>query len=132
MVVTALLLAVLAGCDSPAISTGEVSGRITINGQPVEGVVVAFIPQSKTRPAIATTDAAGHYEAQLLADQAGVPLGPCLVQLSLFREQEFKNYLPAKFNEQAADNPDLNLVIGEDGLVFDYDIQYDGALPPGI
>jgi hypothetical protein len=41
-----------------------------------------------------------------------------------------KNYLPKQFNENAADNPQFHLDIPKEGLVFDYDIPYDGEIPP--
>jgi hypothetical protein len=120
------------GCSKPKIPTGEVTGKITINGKPVPGLFISFVPQEKIRPAMGKTDAAGNYRAQFVAKQSGVPLGPCVAQFSLYHGEGTRNYLPAKFNEQASKIPELNLNITEVGLVFDYDIKYDGELPPGI
>lgn len=127
-----LTLLFLTGCNKPKIPTGEVTGKITINGKPVSGLYVSFVPQEKVRPAMGKTDAEGNYKAQFLAKQSGVPLGPCVAQFSLYHGDGTRNYLPAKFNEEAAKIPELNLNITEEGLVFDYDIKYDGELPPGI
>lgn len=125
-------LLILTGCGKPAIPTGEVSGTITINGKPAPGLLISFVPQEKIRPAMAKTDTAGHYRAQFLAKQTGVPLGSCVVQFKLHHGDGMRNYLPAKFNEQAVKNPELNLNVTDEGLVFDYDIKYDGELPPGF
>jgi hypothetical protein len=130
-VALSLTLLLLTGCSKPKIATGEVTGKITINGKPVPGLYVSFVPKEKVRPAMGKTDATGHYRAQLLAKQTGVPLGPCVAQFLLYHGDGNRNYLPAKFNEEASKIPELNLNVTEDGLVFDYDIKYDGELPPG-
>ena len=41
-----------------------------------------------------------------------------------------KQYLPAKYNADAAKSSDFNLDVKEGGLVFDYDIKYTGAAIP--
>ncbi|MCL6504442.1 MAG: carboxypeptidase-like regulatory domain-containing protein [Pirellulales bacterium] len=54
----------LSGCgsDAPKITTVPVTGKVTYNGQPVEGATVAFIPNNPDgRPARGTTDAQGVY-----------------------------------------------------------------------
>lgn len=125
----ALFVATSIGCGSDAIPTGNVEGRITVNGEPREGLMVKFVPVKKIRPAIGSTDSEGRYEAKLLADQTGVPLGKCRVDFELYQGDGTRNYL-AEFNEKSADDPELNLEIFKDGLTFDYDIKYDGELPP--
>ncbi len=40
------------------------------------------------------------------------------------------NYLPAKFNAEAENDADLNLEVTKDGVVFDYDIKFNGKIPP--
>ncbi len=127
-----LALLSLAGCSKSKIPTGEVTGKITINGKPVPGLYISFVPKEKIRPAMGKTDADGNYRAQFVAKQSGVPLGPCVAQFSLYHGEGTRNYLPAKYNEQASQIPELNLNITDEGLVFDYDIKYDGELPPGI
>lgn len=128
--VSSILLAGLTGCGGTDIPTAAVTGTITINGQPVEGVSVTFVPDAKIRPSVGLTDAKGRYKAQFVQTQSGVALGPCVAQFSIYRGDSMKNYLPAEFNENAADNPALHLDVTEKGLVFDYDIKYDGEIPP--
>jgi len=125
------LLVTLGGCGpSSGIPTADVGGTITINGKPVAGVQVKFVPEAKIRPSVALTDSRGNYEAQFVSSQSGVVLGPCVVQLSVFRGDSPHNYLPKEFNENASENPDFNLDIAKEGLKFDYDIKYDGEIPP--
>lgn len=130
----ALLLiacALFAGCSkSPVIPTGEVHGTITLNGKPVQGVSLTFVPESPVRPSLAITDAQGKYAARFVSNQSGVALGPCVVELAIYRGDSPRNYLPTKFNSKAADNPDFQLNVTESGLVFDYDIVYEGTIPP--
>ncbi|AMV33387.1 hypothetical protein VN12_14775 [Pirellula sp. SH-Sr6A] len=126
-----LLFGALSGCAN-RIPTASVTGTITINGKPVEGIEVQFVPEAKVRPSIGMTDAQGRYRAEFLTTQSGVVLGSCVVQLSIYRGESMKNYLPKKFNEDAASNPEFNLNVVEGGITFDYDIKYDGEIPPFV
>ncbi len=122
------LAVVAAGCGGNEIPTGSVSGRITVNGQPREGVELQFVPIAKIRPAIGVTDAQGDYTAMLLKDQSGAPLGKCRVRFALYSGDSTKNYLES-FNQKMEGDPALDLIVTVVGTTFDYDIQYDGELP---
>ncbi len=130
LIIGAVLLAtVCAGCGrGPKIPTASVSGTVTINGQGVPAVEVAFVPVEKIRPSIAYTDASGRYSAQFLTNQSGVPLGACVVQIT-YCPNGSKNLLPAEYSEKAAENPDLNLTIPKEGTTFDFDVKTDMPLP---
>jgi hypothetical protein len=125
-----ILLVAVVGCGGTDIPTAAVTGTITVNGKPVEGVTVSFVPDAKIRPSVGITDAKGRYKAQFVRSQSGVALGPCVAQFSIYRGESLRNYLPAEFNEKAADNPELHLNVTEEGVVFDYDIKCDGEIPP--
>ena len=59
-----LLVLALTGCgsdDTPPL--GEVTGKITLDGQPLEGVIVLCKPEIG-RVATGTTNAAGEYELE--------------------------------------------------------------------
>ncbi|MEQ1827243.1 MAG: carboxypeptidase-like regulatory domain-containing protein [Pirellula sp.] len=123
----------LSGCGGTGIPTASVTGRITINGEPIQGVEVTFVPTAKIRPSVAITDAQGRYKAQFVAQQSGVALGPCVVQFAIYRGGNYMhNYLPAKFNTEAEKNPEFNLDVPKKGLVFDYDIKFVGKIPPYV
>jgi hypothetical protein len=115
------------GCGpSVKVPTAPVSGVVTVNGKPVEGLEVVFVPEAKIRPGIGITDVSGRYEAKFLQAQWGVPLGPCVVRISLYRDDiRMNNLIPPPFNEKAAENPDLRLNITKDGAVFNYDVTMD-------
>ena len=69
---------VIAGCsprpaDEPPL--GRVRGKVTMDGRPLAGVDVVFLPE-KGRPSMATTDAAGHYDLWYINRTMGAKVGP--------------------------------------------------------
>ena len=60
---------ILAGCGGERFPTAEVTGRVTLEGKPVEGVVVQFEPRQQPNvkkilpAAFGVTDADGRYRA---------------------------------------------------------------------
>jgi hypothetical protein len=50
-----------AGCGSPALPTGSVSGKVTYNGQPLTAGVVTFINEKAGIGASSEIDASGSY-----------------------------------------------------------------------
>lgn len=126
-----IVVVLVVGCSkAPTIPTGEVYGTIKLNGEPAEGVSLTFVPDAPVRPSLAITDSNGRYAARFVSNQSGVALGPCVVELAIYRGDSPRNYLPKQFNTKAADNPEFQLNVTENGLVFDYDIIYDGEIPP--
>ncbi|MEW4564389.1 hypothetical protein AB1K70_17755 [Bremerella sp. JC770] len=118
------------GCqNSTGIPTGEVTGVITLNGQPAEGVSLRFVPESAMRPSLAITDSQGKYRARFVSTQTGVVLGPCVAQLSIYRGDSPTNFLPKRFNTEAHTNPEFHLDVTEAGAIFNFDIVYDGEIP---
>ncbi len=76
-----LLTLALTGCgsdDTPPL--GEVTGKITLDGQPLEGVIVLFKPEIG-RVATGTTNAAGEYELEFAYNVGGCKVGPNSVSL---------------------------------------------------
>jgi hypothetical protein len=84
---TALLSALLSGCNSDIV---PVSGRVTLDGQPLANAVVTFQPirDSSAEPPTATgsvgqTDAEGRYVLRLVdPDIAGALVGEHVVTIS--------------------------------------------------
>ncbi|MEW4561925.1 hypothetical protein AB1K70_05325 [Bremerella sp. JC770] len=119
------------GCaEENGVKTVPVTGTITVNGMPVRGIHVKFAPESGDRPSVANTDESGTYRAQFLKDQYGVVPGPCQVKLLYAVGEAGTNYLPKEYSDSSGKHPELSIVIPEDGYVFDYDIDYNGKLPP--
>lgn len=65
----------MTGCskdDTPPL--GEVTGKVTLDGAPLEGVIVVFKPEVG-RPATATTTAEGTYELEFAYQVPGCKVG---------------------------------------------------------
>lgn len=75
------LFVFVSGCgsdDTPPL--GQVSGTITLDGEPLEGVIVVFKPESG-RAATGTTDASGQYTLEFSYQVPGCKVGPNKVHL---------------------------------------------------
>lgn len=70
-----LLLALMAGCGDDTPPLGEVTGTVTLDGEPLEGVIVVFKPEVG-RPATGTTDAQGKYTLEYIYEVPGCKVGP--------------------------------------------------------
>ncbi len=72
-----LLLSTMWGCgggvELPEL--GTVEGTITLDGSPLAGAVVEFVPDDGGRSSSAATDKAGHYSLRYSAEAAGAVLG---------------------------------------------------------
>lgn len=62
----------LAGCGGGLV---PVAGTVTLDGGPVAGAKVTFIPAGPGIPATGTTDATGRYELRIGSGRTGVPRG---------------------------------------------------------
>ena len=112
-------LSTVAGCDSSAEGpqTFAVTGEVRLNGQPVAGADVAFLPSASTpdaAPAQAVTDETGRFEVVSLFDQgrksrAGMTPGTYGVQITQLKppppsaglSQAPRNMLPQKYASAA-------------------------------
>jgi len=75
----ALLLAGSAGCSSSAKYNDQVEGTVTLDNQPLGGVVVMFIPEGEAGPGIiasrAISDDQGHFKMEREDQKPGALLG---------------------------------------------------------
>jgi len=94
------------GCsDSPSL--GEVSGTVTLDGQPYANAQVEFAPQ-EGRPSSGVTDENGQYELTFSPDAKGALLGKHTVRISTVQQStsdrgqdpKFKERIPAKFHSR--------------------------------
>ena len=108
-----LLLAIgvpcLAGCgrgsDQPEL--GEVSGTVTLDGQPLQEVIVHFTPTGEGRPSVGQTDENGQYSLLYVADSAGAIVGEHAVTIEAVVTDEMDDY--DEENPQAGGAPPLTL-----------------------
>jgi hypothetical protein len=69
------------GCGGAGGDTGRVKGKVTVAGQPVEGIAVTFTPASG-RPAVGVTDASGNFTLSTLSNADGAVPGTHKVSFS--------------------------------------------------
>lgn len=73
----------LSGCGGPALKdTVPVTGKVTHNGEPIEGAMVTFLPQGDHRAASGRTNASGIYKLTTLEPEDGAMPGPYRVSIS--------------------------------------------------
>jgi len=86
---TVAVAACLTGCggsgDKPEL--GQVTGTITLDGEPLTGIAVVFFPESG-RPARGKTDADGKYELTYIRQERGTKLGRNRVEIAPDEEGE--------------------------------------------
>ncbi|MFM8827000.1 MAG: carboxypeptidase-like regulatory domain-containing protein [Actinomycetota bacterium] len=101
-----LLLAALAciGCGSPARPPlGEVSGTVTLDGQPLQRALVTFVPiAGPGRTSHAYTDSDGRYSLAYLRNIPGADVGQHVVRITTVSEEfRGRERLPARYHAQS-------------------------------
>jgi len=122
---------IVAGCSSGRPKTFQVSGTVTMKGQPVEGATVVFVPPdgASYQAAMGITDATGTFKLSTFNGNDGAQEGEYRIKVSKFnvkkptkeeqeryisieeeRKMQFgddkpavpaKNLLPGKYNDEA-------------------------------
>lgn len=91
MLVVAISMLFQPGCggssDQPEL--GQVTGTITLDGQPLRGIDVVFQPDSG-RPARGRTDADGKYELTYIRQTKGTKVGPNRVEIAPSEDGEIE------------------------------------------
>lgn len=121
------------GCDSgPEIASVE--GTVTMDGEPLEGAAVVFVPE-QGRPAGARTDEQGHYVLTFTEGREGALLGTQKIRITTESdpyEDEDGNMVPAqpetvptKYNAET----ELKYTVKEGENIADFDLESEGELP---
>jgi hypothetical protein len=76
-------LSLVAGCSRGGTPLGRVTGKVTLNGQPLEGAQLTFTAKDAPRAALGTTDAQGVYSLTTFAPNDGAPLGHHTVTITM-------------------------------------------------
>ncbi|PQO44070.1 hypothetical protein [Blastopirellula marina] len=104
VLVFAGLLSATVGCGGEKSDMGEVTGVITLDGQPAPDLQVTFSPQAG-RPSTGVTDAAGKYELFYIRDERGALPGAHTVSVTTVAQSspdpgpaQFVEKIPAKYN----------------------------------
>ncbi|QDT63833.1 hypothetical protein V22_10580 [Calycomorphotria hydatis] len=124
-----LLLSCIVGCgrgDLPELT--EVTGTITLDGNPVEEVDVMFSPVEEGRPSTSRTDADGHYRLYYSSDNAGAIIGNHMVSLSKIERRPANTDTPGEFIEdelippQYMEDGSLTAKVQDGGNVFNFEL----------
>ena len=101
-----LLCLLLAGCGSEG-DLAKVKGKVTLNGEPLEGAIVQFQPTAEDgSPSAGKTDAKGRYELMYTFNTPGAMPGEHIVSIrtaAAYYEEEGNDVepldpIPAKYN----------------------------------
>lgn len=137
-----LAIGFLAGCSGgpkPEVvpPLEPVSGKVTMNGKPGDGIAVTFFPaeNNKGNPASASTDANGNYTLAYRTGAAGVPAGDYVVMFSKLTQPDGSpipadktaadvmavDQIPEQY--RARENPQYTISVPKGGKTFDFEIK---------
>ncbi len=110
-VVALLALGVLSvlGCGSGPGDLNPVSGKVTLDGEPLAGATVSFSPVSDDsgRPAVGTTNEQGVYElTDMRFSQAGPGVAPGEYQVTISKTSVAEQSYPEEDDPNYGDLPD--------------------------
>lgn len=114
----------VAGCGGGGPKLATVTGKVTLDGQPAQRLLVAFEP-AEGRPSQGKTDTQGMYELFYTFDKKGAAVGKHTVRIVGASEDEEGNEIenpvriPPKYNEQSELTADVESGSNE----IDFDLQ---------
>lgn len=130
----------LAGCGSSSDrpELGQVTGTITLDGEPLKGIAVVFFPDNG-RPARDTTDSEGKYELTYIRETKGTKVGHNRVEVAPDEEggedegendeapakpaaKSKKPKIPARYNTKSELEADVKPGVN----VFDFKLESQG------
>jgi hypothetical protein len=111
-----ILMAGIAGCAQSGPELATVSGRVTVDGKPVENLDITFQPDEMRPASYARTDASGHYELGYKRGVTGALLGQHTVRIRSLAANAPQ--IAEKFNTQSELRREV--IAGEN--VFDFDV----------
>lgn len=107
----------VSGCGSSNERVVSVSGKVTRNNAPMQGLVVAFVPQQPSELGVSTgtTDAGGNYSLKLAkTGGSGAVVGQHKVWISLPRKPEMNKKKGGEIQENEL-APDLQEILEKYG-----------------
>ncbi len=135
MVLAGIVMVSTLGCGgSGQPPLGRVTGKVTIDGEPLAGVIVVFQPE-EGRPAVATTEKDGTYELIYVAGVKGCKAGPNRVSFAAPTGGSPSHAIPAKYQGKT----DLDREVVEGNNTFDFELESGegaakgkGSKPPPV
>jgi hypothetical protein len=118
-----LLFAGCGGGDRPPL--GTVTGAVTIDGQPLKGVIVAFMP-AEGRPATALTDEQGRYKLEYVDGVQGCKVGPNTVSFFPPTGGSPSHSIPAKYTNNSSE---FKVDVQKGRNTFDFELKSEAEAP---
>lgn len=119
------VVALVVGCSKSGPDVAPVTGRITLDGQPINNTDVAFYPEEPGKsPSSARTDNDGHYELGYKRGVMGGMIGNNTVRISTSPEI-VKG--PNRFHENYNNKSELHREVKSGKNVIDFDLKSDGS-----
>ena len=121
------------GSSGPAL--GTVTGTVTMDGEPVPGVKIVFVPESKGSPSYGATDVYGRYRLLFNQNRAGAQLGSHHVILENVEPTTDDNGQPIgstpiiKIPEKYAQPGVLSADVSKGRNKFDFTLEAESAQP---
>lgn len=127
----------LCGCESSQPSNvGRVSGKITLEGQPLPDALVKFSPvKPGGSSALGKTDSDGNYKLSYASGIEGAEIGENRVSISTYAEGDpdgdppqprVPEKVPLKYNDQTELTADVKAGDNQ----FDFPLKNDGPIRP--
>ncbi|MBA4030446.1 MAG: hypothetical protein C0478_06085 [Planctomyces sp.] len=115
--------------DYSSLGLCSVTGKVTLDGQPIEGVTITMSPPDSFTGSFGRTDTNGFYRMMYNSEQAGVTEGEKVVRLSTANvgaeEAPRAEKVPARYNRDSK----LTARIPPGGaLELNYDLESGGAI----
>jgi hypothetical protein len=104
-----MLIGLAAGCNKSGQDIAPVTGRVTLDGKPLQFAVVTFHPEGKST-ASSTTDKEGRYELLYKRGVLGAPVGMSRVSILLDVEQAHRPQLSPQADLKREVKPGPNTI----------------------
>ena len=119
---------VLAGCSGSG-KIGKVTGKVTLDGQPLPNATVDFVPVAGGRPSTAVTDENGEYELKYTVKEDGAEVGEHRVRVSTFEENDGKVVRPEKVPDKYNRKTTLKKTVESGSNDIPLELDSDGTIP---
>ncbi len=97
-----ILLACFAGCGKTGPEVAPVTGRITLDGKPLENADILFQPDGSKPPSAGRSDASGHYELAYKRGVMGGMVGSNTVRITISPDVVANPpNIPARYNSES-------------------------------
>lgn len=116
---------------------GQVSGKVTIGGNPVPEATVTFQPVGSGRPSSAITNESGEYSLKYTADLDGALVGEHIVDISTAKvyepimDESERKVIPEKFPETFNVDSELKVEVKPGSNVFNFDPEQNPPITSG-